>query len=135
MHDARPALDRALPFAVLVLVLAASMGCSKIPQGRSAVDSVSILDAKHVKASDTEDKLETEASTKFLFLFQGVAFDYSVYDEAVLQRDMARVERFYRSNGFLDAHARVARVIKVHSNHVRIEIVVDEGPPTLNRNL
>src|SRR5580658_8373096 len=89
MHDARPALDRALPFAVLVLVLAASMGCSKIPQGRSAVDSVSILDAKHVKASDTEDKLETEASTKFLFLFQGVAFDYSVYDEAVLQRDMA----------------------------------------------
>jgi len=135
MHDVRPALERALPFVVLVLLLAASMGCSKIPQGRSAVDSVRILDAKNVKASDTEDKLETEASTKFLFLFQGVAFDYSVYDEAVLQRDMARVERFYRSKGFLDAHARVARVIKVHSNHVRIEIVVDEGPPTLNRNL
>jgi outer membrane protein assembly factor BamA len=137
MHDVRPAPQRAraLPLVVLALLLAASMGCSKIPQGRSAVDSVRILNAKDVKGGDTEDKLETEASTKFLFLFQGVAYDYSVYDEAVLQRDMARVERFYRSNGFLDAHARVARVIQVSSNHVRIEIVVDEGPPTLNRNL
>jgi outer membrane protein assembly factor BamA len=137
MHDVRSAPERAraLPLVVLVLLLAASMGCSKIPQGRSAVDSVRILNAKNVKGGDTEDKLETDASTKFLYLFQGVAYDYTVYDEAVLQRDMARVERFYRSNGFLDAHARVARVIQVSSNHVRIEIVVDEGPPTLNRNL
>jgi outer membrane protein assembly factor BamA len=137
MPDVLPALDplRAASFLALVLLLAASTGCSKIPHGRSAVDAVRILNAKDVKASDTEDKLGTEASTKFLYLFQGVAYDYSVYDEAVLQRDMARVERFYRSNGFLDAHARVARVIQVRSSHVRVEIVVDEGPPTLNRNL
>jgi outer membrane translocation and assembly module TamA len=137
MLDVCPSLDRtrASRFVFLAFLLAASMGCSKIPHGRSAVDSVRILDAKDIKASETEDKLETQASTKFLFLFQGVAYDYSVYDEAVLQRDMARVERFYRSNGFLDAHARVARVIQVQSNHVRIEIVVQEGRPTLNRNL
>ena len=126
---------RTLGGVVLSMLLWASTACSTIPPGRSAVDSVRVMNAKDVKASDTEDKLATEASTKFLFLFQGIAYDYSVYDEAVLQRDMARVERFYRSNGFLDAHARVARVFRVGIDHVRIEIVVDEGPPTLNRGL
>jgi outer membrane protein insertion porin family/translocation and assembly module TamA len=127
--------NRAVRGVVLSLLLLASTACSKIPPGRSAVDSVHVLNAKDVKASDTEDKLATEASSKFLFLFQGIAYDYSVYDEAVLQRDMSRVERFYRSRGFLDAHARVARVYQVSGSHVRIEIVVDEGPPTLNRRL
>jgi outer membrane protein insertion porin family/translocation and assembly module TamA len=111
------------------------VACSKIPPGRSAVDSVSILDAKEIEASQTEDQIATAASAKFLFLFQGVAYDYSTYDEATLQRDMARVERFYRSKGFFDAHARVARVLQVSSKHVRVQIVVDEGPATLNRNV
>jgi outer membrane protein insertion porin family/translocation and assembly module TamA len=119
--------------AACILCLA-STACSRIPPGRSAVDSVRILNAKQLSASDTEGQLATEPSTKFLFLFQGVAYDYSVYDEAALQRDMARVERFYRSKGFLDAHARVGRV-RPNGNHVRVEIVVEEGPPMLNRNL
>ena len=110
-------------------------GCSKIPPGRSAVDSVRILNAKEIKPSQVEEKLATQASTKFLFLFQGVAYDYSLYDEAVLQRDMARVERFYRSKGFLDAHARVARVEYARRDHVHVELVVDEGPATVNRNV
>ena len=116
-------------------ILLISAACSKIPPGRSAVDSVRVLNAKQLDGSDVEDKLATGASPKFLFLFQGIAYDYSVYDEAVLQRDMSRVERFYRSKGFLDAHARVGRVFRVASAHVRIEIIVDEGRPTLNRNL
>lgn len=126
---------RAVLFLASSVLTAGSTACSRIPQGRSAVDSVRVLNARDVKAGDTEQKLATDASTKFLFLFQGIAYDYSVYDEAVLQRDMARVERFYRSKGFLDAHARVARVLQVSSSHVQIEIVVDEGPPTLNRDL
>ena len=119
--------------AVAVGLSLASLGCTKIPQGRSAVDSVRILNAKEIHPSEIDDKLETRESTKFLFLFQGVAYDYSVYDEAVLQRDMARVERVYRSKGFLDAHARVASVEQVKSDHVRVEVVVDEGPATVNR--
>jgi outer membrane protein assembly factor BamA len=124
-----------LTISVLVLVsLVGPTGCSKIPPGRSAVDSVVILNNKTIKASEIEDNLATQESTRFLFLFQGVAFDYSVYDEAALQRDMSRVERFYRSKGFLDAHARVAMVEQVNPDHVRIQIVVDEGQPTINRN-
>jgi outer membrane protein insertion porin family/translocation and assembly module TamA len=110
-------------------------GCSSIPPGRSAVDSVQVLDAKTLSPGDVEEKIATSASTKFLFFFQGIAFDYSIYDEAKLQRDMARVERFYRSKGFIDAHARVARVQQVTPNHVRIEIIVEEGPSTINRRV
>jgi outer membrane translocation and assembly module TamA len=124
-----------LPWLVGFLLAIPLFGCSRIPPGRSAVDSVTIIHAKEISAGDIEDKLGTVATTKFLFLFQGIAYDYSVYDEAVLQRDMARVERFYRAKGFLDAHARVAHVRYVESNHVRVEIVVDEGMPTLNRNI
>ena len=79
--------------------------------------------------------MSTVESTKFLMLFRGIAYDYSVYDEATLQHDMARVERFYRSKGFFDAQARVAHVLQVSSRHVRVEIVVDEGPPIRNRNV
>lgn len=85
--------------------------------------------------SEVEEAIATQASTKFLFLFQGVAYDYEVYSESALQRDMARIERFYRSKGFFDAHARVARVVQLKDNHVRVEIVVDEGPPTINRRI
>jgi outer membrane protein insertion porin family/translocation and assembly module TamA len=126
---------RTLPVAAFSCWLATSTGCSTVPPGRSAVDSVRILHAKALNSGDVEEKLGTQASTKFLFLFQGVAYDYEVYDESVLQRDMARVERFYRSKGFFDAHARVARLYQAKDNHVRVEIVVDEGPPTLNRNV
>jgi outer membrane protein insertion porin family/translocation and assembly module TamA len=111
------------------------LACSKIPPGRSAVDSVRIINAKQLAASETKGKLGTQESTKFLFLFQGVAFDYSVYDESVLQRDMARVERFYRSRGFFEAHARIARVRYRSPSHVRIEVVVDEGRPAINRQV
>ncbi len=114
-------------------ILAGLCACSKIPPGRSAVDSVHVLNTKELPAGDVEDKIATVETTRFLMLFPGIAYDYSVYDEATLQHDMARVERFYRSKGFLDAQARVAHVVEVRPKHVRVEIVVDEGPPTLNR--
>ena len=115
--------------------LLALPACSKIPQGRSAVDSVSVHNTVVLQGSDVQDKLATAESEKFLFLFQGLAYDYSIYDEAVLQRDMARVERYYRSRGLFDAHARVARVFQINPKHVRVQIVVDEGKPTVNRSV
>jgi outer membrane protein insertion porin family/translocation and assembly module TamA len=96
---------------------------------------VRVVNAREVSAGDIEGKLATQPSPKFLFLFPGLVYDYSVYDEAVLQRDMARVERVYQSKGFFGAHARVAEVRQVASDHVRVTIVVEEGPPTKNRNV
>src|SRR5580692_1568481 len=66
---------------------------------------------------------------------QGVAYDYSIYDSSVLQRDLARVERYYRGRGFFEAHVRVGRVLYDKPDHVRIRIVVDEGPPMDNRRV
>jgi len=129
-------LGAALPER-LALVLCASMaGCAaSIPPGRSSVDSVGISGDAKIASDDVTDRLATSASPKFLGLFRGIVYDYAIYDAAVLQRDMARVERYYRGEGFLEAHARVARVISVKDGHVRVQIVVDEGPPTLDRDV
>ncbi len=127
--------DRAARAVALLLLLCGGSACSEIPRGRSAIDTVSVQNTKTIKAGDVEDNLATEASTKFLYLFQGVAYDYAIYDEAVLQRDMSRVERSYRSKGYFDARARVARLYQDTPRHVHVEIVVDEGPATMNRRI
>ncbi len=103
-----------------------------MPQGRSAVDAIDIVGARAVDPSAVLDKLATTASPRFLGLFEGLAVDYVVYDPSILQRDLARVERFYRGRGFFEAHVRVGRVERTSPNHVRIQIVVDEGPPVLS---
>lgn len=126
-HDDNPLR----PFAAILAALALG-GCTSIPKGRSAIDDVVIHGAHAIDPSDVADKLATGATSKFLGLFRGVVYDYEVYDPSVLQRDMARVERFYRGKGFFEAHARVGRVEQLQPGHVQVEIVVEEGPPTLN---
>ena len=111
-------------------------GCSSIPEGRSAIDSVRIVNASALDGRDVRDKLATTESPRFLGIFRGLFYDYEIFDASMLQRDLARVERYYRGHGFLDAHARAGRVI--HENdgrHVRVEIVVDEGAPTIDGQL
>ena len=124
-----------LGFLAVSFVLAALSGCASIPEGRAAVDSLRISGARAMVQDDVLDKIATEESPKFLGLLRGVAYDYSIYDPAVLQRDLARVERYYRGRGFFEAHVRVGRVHYVAPDHVRIEIVVDEGLPMLNRQV
>jgi outer membrane protein assembly factor BamA len=125
------------PFNALAMLAAAALStaCSSIPKGRSAIDTVKVHGNDEVDSGDITDRLATAASPKFLGLMRGVVYDYAIYDESVLQRDMARVERYYRGRGFLDARARAARVTHVSADHVRVDITVDEGPPTLNRDV
>ena len=118
--------------ASLFALLTAPCGCASIPQGGAAIDSVRIVGATSIDARALVDKLATTESPRFLGLLSGVANDYSIYDPSVLQRDLARVERFYRARGFFEARARVARVIHTSPDRVRIEIVVAEGEPVLN---
>ncbi|HLK39681.1 MAG TPA: BamA/TamA family outer membrane protein [Polyangiaceae bacterium] len=109
--------------------------CQTLPPGQSAVDSVSIRGTDAIGAGDVEDKLATEESPKFLGLFRGVVYDYEVFNAATLQRDLARIERYYRSRGYYDARARAGRVIPHGDGHVRVEILVDEGLPARNDRL
>lgn len=120
---------------VLAIVAIALIGCKTVPEGRSSVDAVKIRGADQVDSGDVEDKIATTETTKFLGLFRGIIYDYSTFDRFVLQRDLARVEAFYRSKGFYDAHARAGRVYTVDEKHVRVEIVVEEGAPVLVRTV
>jgi len=95
------------------------------------VDDVSILGAKQVSEGDVEEKLATMPSPKFFGLFRGLVYDYEIFDRLKLQRDLARVERYYRARGFYEAHARAGRVVKRGDGHVVVEIFVEEGLPTL----
>ena len=126
---------RTCALGALLALIAAPCGCASIPAGGAAIDSVRVVGTDGIDAHALGEKLATTESPRFLGLFRGVANDYSIYDPSVLQRDLARVERFYRGRGFFDAHARVARVIHLSADHVGVEIVVDEGPPVLNREL
>ncbi len=135
----RPALvHRAWRFCAPCAVLlgfAALAGCASIPKGSAAVDSIDVTGNERLASSDIEDKLATTESSKFLLLFRGIVVDYSLFDPFVLAKDLARVEAFYRANGFYDAHARAGRVLYIAKDHVQVTIVVEEGPPVVVRDV
>ena len=106
-----------------------TVGCASIPRNRSAITKVSVLGAREVPASDVKEKLATMPSPRFLGFFLGVVYDYELFNRATLQRDLARVERFYRARGYYDAHAVAGLVVRVDEKHVRVQIEVDEGLP------
>jgi outer membrane protein assembly factor BamA len=109
-----------------------SFGCASIPKRRSAIDKVAVRGAKELPASDVAEKVATAPSPKFLGLFQGVVYDYELFSRATLQRDLARIERYYRARGYYDAHAVAGLVLETKDKHVRVEIEVEEGPPVVN---
>jgi outer membrane protein insertion porin family/translocation and assembly module TamA len=125
------ARSKALHFAAAGALVA----CSSIPRGRSSVDAVSVVGAEQVSESDVEEKIATTPSPKFFGLFRGLVYDYEIFDRLTLQRDLARVERYYRARGFYEARARAGRVIKRSDGHVAVEIVVEEGLPTVIRRV
>jgi outer membrane protein assembly factor BamA len=124
-------------FALAFFVAAISVlgGCKSIPEGHSSVDQVTVRGSDKVDDDDIRDKMATTETTKFLMLFRGILFEYSLFDRFVLQRDLARVEAFYRSKGYYDVHARAGRIFQTAEKHVRVEVVVEEGPPVLTHTL
>lgn len=131
--DLRPT-DRSQAFT-LALILSAGLGCASIPRGMAAVDAVDIEGNRKVSDQDIEEKMATTASPKFLELFRGLIYDYALYDRNVLQRDLERVERYYRARGYYEAKARAGRVRYKSDNHVEVTVEVDEGPPVLLRGI
>lgn len=111
------------------------LGCAAIPKHRAVVDSVELEGNSDVSEGDVTEKLATQPSPRFLGLMQGVVYDYQVFDQYVLQRDLERVERFYQARGYYRARARAGRINYTGEKHVEVTIVVDEGPLTRVRRL
>ena len=88
---------RSPPFAATVrvaLALALACGCASIPKGRSAVDDITVRGESKLDEDEITERIATTQSPKFLGIFRGVIYDYALLDRQVLQRDLARVERF-----------------------------------------
>jgi outer membrane protein assembly factor BamA len=118
----------------LLLTAASGFGCASIPRGMAAVDGINVEGNHAVSSKDIGEKIATTSSPKFLEIFRGVIYDYSLYDKSVLQRDLERVERYYRARGYYEAKARAARVHYKSGDHVGITIEVEEGLPVLIRH-
>lgn len=124
-------LSRVAVLLASILLASGLGGCASIPPGLAAVDAVSIEGNEHVSSGDIEEKIATAESPRFLALFQGVVFDYEIFDRGVLQRDLQRVERYYRARGYYEAKARAGRVVYDgdDKDHVSVTIEVEEGVP------
>jgi len=138
------------PLAAAALVLA-STGCLHAPYAPHPCDRPDLsgciiedvtVSGNHVVPSGTiEDQIATAATSHplngfienvpILGLWDRIAVEYQTLEPSVLERDLARVERVYKTQGYYEAHARAARVFKEKSGRLRVEIVVDEGVPVL----
>lgn len=105
--------------------------CSSVPEGRSAVDEVEVVGAEAVSADELLDAIATKENPRFLGLFEGVVYEYSLFDESILERDLARIERAYRKRGYYDAHVRAGRIHAEGDDEVHVQIEVEEGEPVL----
>ncbi len=111
-----------------------SVACTSAPAQRFNLESLKVTGNSHVDDDEIEERIASRETPRFLGLFPGVIYDYEVFNRFVLERDLQRVERLYRSRGYYQAHARAAHVFRSGSK-VRVEIVVEEGDPVLLRRL
>lgn len=122
-----PASRQSVSAATLCLLLLA--GCTNIPPQRWALDRVVISGNEAISDSEIEERIATRETPRFLGLFPGVIYDYEIFDRYVLERDLQRIERYYRARGFYRARVRAGRVYYTGDEHVTVEVVVEEGEP------
>src|SRR5690606_8455167 len=109
--------------AELALLLPLSLACHQLPEGRTAIESVTISGTSGREEKEIRDGLATrEPARLFGALPTGFVYDYELFDEATLERDLARVERQLRRRGYYEAKVRAARVIVESEDRVKVEI-------------
>lgn len=99
------------------------------PVGRSVVTDAEIEGTSEIDEDDLLDGLATHETGRFLGLWEGVVYDYEIYDEHVLSRDLERIERYYQARGYYQAKVIATRVVPIDDRHVRVVIQVEEGLP------
>ena len=120
--------------ALLWLAVAAAPGCTRAPNERFNLESLKVKGNSNLDDDEIREHIASHESPKFLGLFPGVIYDYEVFNRFVLERDLQRIERLYRSRGYYQARARAAHVFRSGAK-VRVEIVIEEGDPVLLRRV
>lgn len=133
---------------IALTILSVLLGCASNVQrnvcrpndlGRCIIEDVDVVDNRHVGDSDTEGRIATTETSHLLggifkevpvlSILDAASVDYERFDRFVLERDLARVERYYKARGYYEAHVRASRVTRRSDGRVRVEIAVDEGTP------
>lgn len=116
---------------MLLLLL---LGCTRVPGNRFDLASVKVTGNDALDDDEIEAKMASHETPRFLGLIPGVIYDYEVFNRYVLEKDLQRIERYYRARGYYRARARAARVV-YSGQSARVTIVIEEGPPVLIRRL
>jgi outer membrane translocation and assembly module TamA len=119
-----------MPRLAQLLLLCCIVGCVSIPGRRYAMEGISVKGNDELSDEEIEEHIATRDSPTFLGLFRGVIYDYEVFDRYVLERDLQRIERYYRARGFYWPRVRAGRVYESGPRQVKVEILVEEGPET-----
>jgi len=127
-------LEAAAPLAKLFVLTALIVGCTKAPTQRFNLESLEVTGNSELDDDDIKEHIASRETPKFLGLFPGLIYEYETFNRFVLERDLQRIERLYRSRGYYQARARAAHVVRSGAK-VRVEIVVEEGPPVLLRRI
>lgn len=119
--------EAVLLVAVLALANACSLRQPFPPQ--PVVSDVSISGASDADTQALLRGLATRESDRFFGIWDGIAFEYEVYDADVLGKDLERIERYLQRRGYFEAKVIAARVITTDEHRVRISIRVNPGVP------
>src|SRR5262249_34884623 len=119
----------------------AKQPCNRPDLSGCVIEEVDVINNHQLGSDEIKDRIATAESghilgraleyTPILGVLDRISIEYERFDRFVLERALERAERFYRSKGFYEAHARAGRVMRRPDGTVRVEIVVDEGPPVL----
>lgn len=113
--------------------------CDRPDLGGCVIEGVDVVGNQAVGDGDIKEKIATAETSHViggvvknvpvLSLWDRLTVEYERLDPFVLQRDLARIERYYRARGYYEAHVQAGRVLRKKPGEVQVEIAVDEGAP------
>lgn len=113
----------ALALAVLLL------GCTSLPPSRYGVEEVEFDGVEQVSESDVSRAIATEERDSFLFWVWPWT-DWPLFDNTVFERDVARIERWYRARGYYHAKVTGAEVeprAAIQSDRIPLPTELEDG--------
>jgi outer membrane protein insertion porin family/translocation and assembly module TamA len=119
----------------ILAVVAWLSGCKSIPAGRAALEGIEFEGVHNGSVPDLSSKIASTPTPRFLGIFEGIVYEYSLFDPFVLRADILRIERYYRARGYYEARVHAARVLHLDAKRVRVLLEIDEGPLVLVREV
>lgn len=146
-----------LHLLTVCLIASVSFGCKSSPKPKTPtcrqddlsgciIEDVDVLGNSAIPDAAIKERIATAESAHALGgalygipiigLSDLLTVEYEYFDRFVLDRDLSRVERYYRSRGFYETRVTAGRVMRRKSDgRVRVEINVQEGKPVVVRRV